>query len=95
MSSWTYRGDEGGAQIDLVIDRSDRCIDLCEMKYSDSPYELKKDYVDWLLERREKFREVTGTTKTLRLTMVSASGIKQGKYDSYLQGKVSLDDLFM
>ena len=94
VSSWTYRGDEGGAQIDLVIDRSDRCIDLCEMKYSDSPYELKKDYVDWLLERRDKFREVTGTTQTLRLTMVSASGIKQGKYDSYLQGKVSLDDLF-
>lgn len=102
VSSWTYRGNNDatsgllseGAQIDLVIDRNDRCIDLCEMKYSESPYELKKDYVDWLQQRKNIFREVTGTNKTLRLTMVTSAGIKPGKYDSYIQGVVVLDDLF-
>ena len=57
-------------------------------------YELKKDYVEWLRERRNLFRDVTGTKKTLRLTLVASGGIKQNKYSSSIQGKVVLDDLF-
>lgn len=94
VCSWSYRSKEQSAQIDLIIDRSDKAIDLCEMKYSDHPYELKKDYVEWLRERRDLFREVTGTDKTLRLTMIASSGIKQNIYSSSLQGRLSLSDLF-
>lgn len=94
VCSWSYRNEEQGAQIDLVIDRSDKSIDLCEMKYSVGTYELKKDYVEWMRERRNLFRDVTGTKKTLRLTLVSSGGIKQNKYTSSIQGKVGLDDLF-
>lgn len=94
VCSWSYKGEHQGAQIDLVIDRSDKSIDLCEMKYSMGAYELKKDYVEWLRERRNLFRDVTGTKKTLRLTLVASGGIKQNKYSSSIQGKVILDDLF-
>jgi len=94
VCSWQYRSAEQRAQIDLVIDRADRNIDLCEMKYSDSEYELKRDYVEWMLRRRDLFREVTHTTKSLRLTLITAGGIKQGKHLSSIQGKVGLDDLF-
>lgn len=94
VCSWSYRSKEQSAQIDLIIDRSDKAIDLCEMKYSDHPYELKKDYVEWLRERRDLFMEVTGTDKTLRLTMIASSGIKQNIYSSSLQGRLSLSDLF-
>lgn len=45
-------------------------------------------------ERRNLFRDVTGTNKSIRLTLVSAGGIKQNKYSSSIQGKVILDDLF-
>lgn len=93
VCSWSYRGDEQSAQIDLIIDRGDKAIDLCEMKYSDHEYELKKDYVEWLRQRRDLFREATGTKKTLRLTMIASSGIKQNMYSSTLQGKLSLEDL--
>lgn len=94
VCSWTYKGNQQGAQIDLIIDRNDKSIDLCEMKYCVGAYELKKDYVEWMRERRNLFREVTGTKKTLRLTLISAGGIKPGKYSSSIQGKVTLDDLF-
>ncbi|MGM9868782.1 MAG: ATP-binding protein [Sodaliphilus sp.] len=94
VCSWTYRGREQSAQIDLVIDRADRAIDLCEMKYSDHPFELKKDYVEWLRSRRDLFREVTGTNKSLRLTLIASSGIKQNMYASSIQGRLSSDDLF-
>ena len=75
VCSWSYRDKKKGAQIDLVIDRSDNVIDLCEMKYSDSPFELTKDYVEWLKERRDLFREQTGTNKTMHLTMVTTYGL--------------------
>lgn len=95
VCSWYHASPERKAQIDLVIDRSDKNIDLCEMKYSDHQYELKKDYVEYLKERREIFREVTKTTKTLRLTLITSAGIKPGKHNSALQGKISADDLFI
>lgn len=93
VCSWTYRDKNQSAQIDLIIDRADKAIDLCEIKYSDHEYELKKDYAEWLRERKELFRRVTGTTKTLRLTMIASSGVKQNSYTSTLQGRLSLDDL--
>lgn len=94
VSAWHYKDEQQGAQIDLVIDRSDKSIDLCEMKYCDHEFELKKDYVEWMRERRELFKQKTGTRKSLRLTMVSSGGIKPGKYSSAIQGNVALDDLF-
>ncbi len=65
------------------------------MKYSVGPCDMKKDYMDWMQERRQLFRDVTGTSKTLRLTLVSSGGIKPNKYSASLQGKVELDDLFI
>lgn len=94
ICSWRGETTERKAQIDLVIDRSDKNIDLCEMKYSDQEYELRKDYVEYLKERRELFREITGTKKTLRLTMIASSGVKQGMYSSVLQSRLSAEDLF-
>lgn len=59
-----------------------------------SLFPVKRDYVEWMLRRRDLFREATRTTKSLRLTLITASGIKQGKHLSSIQGKVGLDDLF-
>lgn len=95
VCTWNYRSKEQSAQIDLIIDRGDKAIDLCEMKYSDREYELKKDYVEWLRQRRDMFREVTGTKKSLRLTMIASCGIKQNMYSSSIQGKLSLEDLMI
>ncbi len=94
VCSWSYKSDSQGAQIDLIIDRSDKSIDLCEMKYCMGQYDMKKDYAEWMQERRQLFRDVTGTKKTLRLTLVASGGIKANKYSSCLQGQVTLDDLF-
>ena len=60
-----------------------------------SEFYLEKDYVEWLRRRRDLFREVSGTKKTLRLTMIASAGIKQNMYASALQGKLSMEDLFL
>lgn len=96
VCSWYYSGNEysRGGQIDLLIDRRDQVINLCEMKYSTSEYELTKRYNDEMQKRKELFRSVTKTKKALHLTMVTSYGIKNNAYSGMIQSQVTLDDLF-
>ena len=95
-SSWSVRGNENedGSQVDLVIDRKDHVIDLCEIKYSEDEYLIDKSYDMTLRSRRESFREHTKTKKTVQIIFISTYGLKQNKYSSLVSGQVVLDDLF-
>ena len=97
VCSWLCVADENhkGAQIDLVIDRRDQVINLCEMKYATGEYEITGKYEREMQERRELFRSVTATRKALHLTMVTTYGIKKNSYSETIQSEVKLDDLFM
>ena len=77
--TWRYAGDEytPGTQIDLLIVRRDKTINLCEMKYADGEYEISSKYNKELRERRGTFRNVTGTRYALHLTLVSPHGVKR------------------
>lgn len=90
VSSWQIES----AQIDLVIERKDRIINLCEMKYSDKPYSITKGYLKKMTDRRELFREETGTTKALHLTMVTPYGIKNNEQAKSIQSIITLDNLY-
>jgi len=81
-------------QIDLVIDRADRCINLCEMKFSTEPYIITKDYEAKLRERMAIFREETNTRKTLLNTFVTTFGVRPGVHAGIVQQQVTLDELF-
>ncbi|MBR2289003.1 MAG: AAA family ATPase [Clostridia bacterium] len=96
-STWSVRGNENedGAQVDLVIDRKDHVIDLCEIKYSEREYAIDKDYDVKLRSRRESFREHTKTKKTVQIIFISTYGLKQNKYSGLVSGQVVLDDLFV
>lgn len=90
-SGWS----EGGAQIDLVIDRADRSVNLCEMKYYNSEFAIDKEYAKKLENKKRIFREKTGTKKTLFTTMVTTHGTKKNKhYNSVVDNQLTMDDLF-
>ena len=55
---------------------------------------IDREYEMNLRNKRETFRQVTGTKKTLNLTMITTYGIKNGKYSNLISGQVVLDDLF-
>ena len=95
-SSWRKLGDEEnkGAQIDLVIDRADRIINLCEMKFSEQPYSFSKDYEEKLRNRMAIFKEDTKTRKSLVTTMVTTYGVLKGIHSGIVQNEVLMDDLF-
>ncbi len=99
ISSWRTRASEeseedAGAQIDMVIDRRDRIISLCEIKYSLHEFEINKACDMNLRNKIEAFRRETGTCKTLQLIMITTYGIKKNKYSNIVSGQVVLEDLF-
>ena len=93
ISSWRYNGAEGGAQIDLVIDRRDDVINLCEIKFSRFQYTITSQYAEYLEERKELFRTVTKTRKSLRITMITLNGIKPGKYTDIISDDINLSEI--
>lgn len=88
------RGLDEGIQIDLIIDRSDDVIDLCEMKYCTGKYALSEAYQEKLNTRKAVFGEVTKTRKALHTVMVITDGLVRNAYSSDIQNEVCLNDLF-
>jgi hypothetical protein len=96
-SAWRYVPGKGdpGAQIDLLIDRADRCINICEMKYYNNEYAIDKSYAGELQRKLEVFREKTKTKKTLFLTMITTYGLKENSYsNSLVQKNLRMNILF-
>lgn len=83
-----------GTQIDLVIDRRDQTINLCEMKFSTSLYTIDADYDERLRSRTETFRIATKTRKALQTIMITTYGVERNKYSGNIQRVVTLEDLF-
>jgi len=95
ISSWL--GMENGkkiGQIDLVIDRRDDTINLCEMKYSTKKYDITPSYMERLIERKETFRKITKTPKALHLTMVTLNGVVHNAQWNDIQNEVTAEQLF-
>ena len=84
---------EDGAQIDLVIERDDKVVNLCEMKYTAGPFTISDEYDRRLKIKREVYAEQTGSKDAIHLTMVSAHGLKANANASDVQSVVTLDDL--
>lgn len=95
--AWQARAksdEETGAQIDLLIDRNDGVVNVCEMKYSTTPYVIEKDEAEKLTNRIEMFRKRTGTKKILHLTLVTPHGIEHKGHWGIVQSQIVLSDLF-
>jgi len=95
-ATWRYQPATGkGAQIDLLIDRRDFVINICEMKYSESEFVIDKSYAADLEKKRKVFKQESGTRKSLFLTMITTFGIKDNTYATQLiQNSITMDALF-
>ena len=94
---WGFKGDEtypDGVQIDLVLERADNVINICEMKYSANVYAIDKAYDSALGRKLATFAGVTGTRKAIHLTLVTANGLLHNHYSGRVQSEVVLADLF-
>ena len=98
-NTWRFLPKKGsalqGAQIDLLFDRPDDSITICEIKYTQKPFAIEKSYAKNLQAKKDVFRSRTKTQKQIFIAFISANGIRQGIYaDELVSQCVSLDDLF-
>ena len=85
---------KGGAQIDLIIDRRDGVINLCECKFTGQLYELTDKDAAELERKKSIFLLETKTKKAIHLTLITVSGLIQNSYCNEVQAEITLDDLF-
>ena len=99
-SIWRYSPKPGdpdadGAQVDLLFDRNDRCINLIEIKYSSKDFTIDKKYAEELRNKRWIFQERTKTKKSVFLTMLTTYGVKINEhYLGVVQNQVTMAALF-
>ncbi|HCS22095.1 MAG TPA: ATPase [Bacteroidetes bacterium] len=96
-SPWRYSATKSasGAQIDLLIDRSDRTINICEMKFYTGEFTIDKAYAAELDRKLKVFREQTKTRKALFLTFITTYGVKKNEYaDRLVHNSLTMDIFF-
>ena len=96
-SSFIFKGDGNtqGFQIDLLIDRADRAMNLCEIKFYTDDFQLTDSYAQYLRQRREQFRQVSKTKKLLFNTLITTYGVKHSKSSlGQIDQVVTMDKLF-
>ena len=92
--AWKTNRVESGVQIDIIIDRADNTINLCEVKYSEDLYSLDKEEFLKIQNRIKAFKEVTATKSSIIPTMITTFGMKEGMYSDQIIAKLDMDALF-
>jgi len=95
VESWRSEHSDPGAQIDLLINRNDRVISLCEMKYSDVEFSVTKKIAEELRNKRNIFIEETGTKKAVQIALITPVGIKRNAYIDIIQSLITTKDLLI
>lgn len=94
-ASWYGSDADSDAQIDLLIDRKDRVVNVFEIKFSENPFVLTKEYAAELSRKISVFKSGTGTRKSVFLTMLTPFGVQPNAYSAaLLQHNLTLDVLF-
>lgn len=96
-SPWFFKGNskKNGAQIDLIIDRKDGIINLCEIKFSSKEYIITKKYDLELRKKLNVFLEETKSKKAIHPIMITSFGLQKNAYAfSFAQAEITMDRLF-
>jgi len=93
--SWRGTKDQDNAQIDLIIDRRDYVINICEIKFATQPYVITKTYAANLRNKIAVFKSATATRKAVYLTLITTYGLKNTTYlHSLIQNDLTMDIFF-
>jgi len=100
LGSWRHvalknNNDMSGAQIDLIFDRNDGIVHLCEIKYSKTLFKITKEYAKNLQNKLEVYKKVTQTNKQFFISMITTFGLSPSMYsDELIDSEATLNDLF-
>jgi uncharacterized protein len=96
--SWYKAGtaNEDGAQVDLLFDRADHCINICEIKFSATPFTIDKRYAEQMKKKLMVFNAETKTRKTVIRTFITTYGLVNNDYKiQCADAEITMNDLFV
>lgn len=94
--SWIQKNTENNAQIDLLIDRDDNVITICEMKFYNTEYAIDKNYAKEIAQKVNAFCSETKTKKSIFVTFITTYGLVQNQYaKQFAQNELTMDHLFI
>ena len=96
-SSWSIKNDNeesDGTQIDMVIDRNDNIVDMCEIKYSSEDFVVTKSYDRVLRNRAALLRDKISRKKALHSILITTFGLKYNEYSGDFVKVITLEELF-
>ncbi|NJO69727.1 MAG: ATP-binding protein [Bacteroidetes bacterium] len=89
-ASWRSQKSEPGAQIDLLIDRNDQVINLCEIKYANAEFAIDKRYDEVLRNKKNAFEQESNTKKAVHLTMITTYGVRRNEFSGSIQSEIKM-----
>jgi hypothetical protein len=94
--SWVQKNTEEGSQIDLLIDRDDNVINLCEIKFYTTRFAINKKYADEINRKVIAFTTSTQTKKSIFVTFITTYGLESNQYrNQIVQNELTSDHLFV
>lgn len=95
-SSLSVKGDDTreGSQIDLIIERADNVVNLCEMKFYNDEFKVTKEYNRKLNQRLNLVSELIPKRKVVHMTLITTEGLAKNEYSGIFQKTITLDALF-
>ncbi len=95
QSAWSKRADdEEGTQIDLLIDRNDNVVNMCEIKFYGKEFTVTKDYDMVLRHRMSLLRKIISPRKAVHKVLITTFGVTYNEYKWSFDRFITLDDLF-
>lgn len=96
QSAWAMRGTEeqSSTQIDLVLVRQDRVVNVCEMKCVSDEFAVSQAYEATIRKRRNVIMQMLSKKQSVQMTLVTTFGLKYGTYSGVFQRVILLNDLF-
>lgn len=98
LSAWTKRqnddDDLGGTQVDLLLVRGDRVVNMCEMKFYNDEFSVSRAYHKTLVHRQNMLERELPSHTVVHSTLVTTEGLKYNEYSSDFQQVITLEDLF-
>jgi hypothetical protein len=96
IGSWIEKKSSNNAQIDLLIDRDDNVINLCEIKFYNTKYSINKKYAFEIVNKVNTFTISTKTKKSIFVTFITSYGLNKNKYSNQIvQNELTMNHLFV
>ncbi len=95
QSLWSKRADDAdGTQIDMIIERADNVVNLCEAKFYINEFVVNKEYHRSLINRQGLLENEISTGKVIHNTLITTYGLKYSEYSTFFDNVITMTALF-